>query len=165
MTYRGGARGYVAPGAPADEGLLRVARRLGEVLASGEGFAGYPEEYLEGIRRFHEGEYWEAHESWEEIWLAEESSLRLYYQGLIQVTAAFHHYGNVNWKGMASLLKSGMEKLEGFRPRAMGLDLDSFLGRLEEWRLLAEARCGRPSAVTRIPAKVPRITLDPPPPG
>ena len=150
MTYCGKAVGRE----------IAVARRLGEVLAAGDGFAGYHDAYLAGIARFNAGEFWEAHEDWEEIWHEETSDLRLYYQGLIQVSAAFHHYGRENWYGMHKLLKAGTEKLQQFRPRALGLDLDAFLAELQPWRDLAEARTGGRVPVLRVHGEPPRITVD-----
>jgi len=165
IAYLGCARAFVPPGGAPPPAMLRIAERLGGVLASGEGFAGYPEAYLAGIARFNAQEFWEAHEAWEEIWIAEGGDLRLFYQGLIQVAAAFHHHGNQNWQGMQKLMRDGTDKLEGYLPHAMGLDLDAFLALLQPWRELAEARCGRPGVVTRRPQDPPRIVLDAPGPG
>jgi len=150
MTYCGKAVGT----------QVGVARRLGQVLAQGDGFAGYPDAYLAGIAHYNAGEFWEAHEDWEDIWNEEASDLRLYYQGLIQVAAALHHFGHGNWSGMNKLLKAGTEKLECFRPRAMGLDLDAFLEELAPWCALAAARTGAHVPVLRVPDEPPRITVD-----
>ena len=75
------------------------------------------------------------------------------------MTAAFHHYGHSNWRGMRKLLKDGMAKLERFRPYAQGLDVDAFLEELRPWRLLALARTGQAEIVTRIPEEIPGIEL------
>jgi hypothetical protein len=38
-----------------------------------------------------EGSYYDAHEAWEELWIDEtDDEVRLFLQGLIQVTSAFH---------------------------------------------------------------------------
>ena len=162
-NFRGSVAGFAPPGArqPDDGAVLRVAERLGAVLAGEPGYAGYPMEYLDGIRLFNEGEFWEAHEAWEEIWLEAEDGYRLYFQGLIQVAAALHHLARENWGGMAALLRQAIEKLEDYRPRTLGLDVDGFLAELEPWRLLAEARDGRRPVVMRQPAAPPRIELEP----
>ena len=48
-------------------------------------------EFALGMRLHNEGEYYEAHEAWEDIWRDEEiDEYRLFVQGLIQVTSAFH---------------------------------------------------------------------------
>ncbi|MHC4956367.1 MAG: DUF309 domain-containing protein [Planctomycetota bacterium] len=161
MIYRGRAASFAAPGAqqPKNIAEVAVARRLGWVLAENEGFAGWPAEYTKGIELHNAGQHWQAHEAWEDLWIREEGELKRYYQGLIQVTAAFHHYGHENWDGMRKLLKDGMAKLERFRPFAQGLDVDAFLEELRPWRQLAQARTGNPDPITRIPDRVPEIAL------
>jgi len=163
MDFRGRAGGFAPPGAaaPADASQLAVAERLGRVLCGEEGFAGWRDEYLRGVARFNAGEFWEAHEEWEAVWLEEESELRLCYQGLIQVAGAFHHYRRGNWAGMAALLREGTEKLARFRPRALGLDLEALLAELGPWRALAAARAGGRGAV-RDPGTPPRLEPDDP---
>ena len=138
---------------------LIVARNLGAILARNEGFAGWPAEYLKGIELHNAGQHWQAHEMWEEMWIREEGEYRLFYQGLIQITAAFHHYGHSNWSGMRKLLKDGMAKLERFRPFAQGVDVDALLDELRPWRLLVLARTGNAETVTRFPDTVPRLEL------
>jgi len=161
MVYRGCAAGYAAPraSAPADGRLVRVARNLGAVLVRNEGFAGWPSEYVAGIERFNRGEFWEAHEVWEELWIREETELKLFYQGLIQIAGAFHHYGQANWGGMKSLLADGVEKVSAYRPFAQGIDVDALLAELAPFRDLAAARTGRAPVVTRIPGSPPRLEL------
>lgn len=159
--FVGRAAGHLPPGAAATEELLLASERLGAALA-GEGEAsGWPEGYLQGVRLFNEGRFFEAHEAWEEIWIEEEGQKKLFWQGIIQIAGAFHHHGNGNWAGMAALMAEGRDKLARFRPYAMGLDIDAFLEALEPWRLLAEARRGRGAPVTRVPEALPRIELSP----
>jgi hypothetical protein len=161
MDFRGKAGGFAPAGAaqPADAGELATAQRLGEVLCGAEGMAGYAPEYLAGIDLFNKREYWEAHEAWEELWLEAETPLRAYYQALIQATAAFHHLGHENWGGMASLLDEAIAKLETYRPRTEGLDIDGFLAQLAPWLDWAKARLGRPEPVTRRPSALPEIRI------
>jgi predicted metal-dependent hydrolase len=161
MVYRGCASGYAAPGAraPADERLVRVAHNLGTVLATNQGFAGWPSEYLAGIERFNCGEFWEAHEVWEDLWIREETELKLFYQGLIQVAGAFHHFGHANWAGMKSLLAEGIEKIAAYRPFTQGIDVDALLDELAPWQDLAAARTGKAPIVTRIPQTPPQLEL------
>lgn len=92
-----------------------------------------PASYLEGIRLFNEGRYWDAHEVWEEIWapLPKDSDERLFYQGLIQIAAALLHRErartNRERSGRAALrcYRSGMEKLAGLPDRFLGMDLST----------------------------------------
>ena len=47
--------------------------------------------FLEGVERFNAAEFWNAHESWEILWLVAETDLDQFLQGLIQLAAAYHH--------------------------------------------------------------------------
>lgn len=44
----------------------------------------------EGLRLYHGGEFFAAHEAWESVWLESPEPEKMFLQGLIQVTAAFH---------------------------------------------------------------------------
>ena len=46
---------------------------------------------LKAVGQFNEGQYWECHETLEELWRAEPRPLRDLYQGILQVGVAFHH--------------------------------------------------------------------------
>ena len=66
----------------------------------------------EGLRRYNAGEYFTAHEAWETVWLEAQEPDRTFLQGLIQVTAAFHHLGHSNPLGTARLLHAALRRLE-----------------------------------------------------
>ena len=55
--------------------------------------------FLEGVHNFNSRKFWEAHESWETLWLAAESDLEQFLQGLIQVAAAYHHVQRGTYRG------------------------------------------------------------------
>src|SRR5689334_7189679 len=67
-------------------------------------------EFAVAMRLHNEGEYYEAHESWESIWIDETNDeWRLFVQGLIQVTSAFHKLFVQREPGGASrLLQRGL---------------------------------------------------------
>ncbi|HVY61195.1 MAG TPA: DUF309 domain-containing protein, partial [Planctomycetota bacterium] len=52
----------------------------------------YDPRYLEGLARFNAERFWDAHEALEEIWtdLPNGPGPKRFYQGLIQLAAAFH---------------------------------------------------------------------------
>ncbi len=96
-----------------------------------------PEALLQlGIDLYNAGHYWNAHEAWEEVWLASEREMRGFYQGLIQITAAFVHVSRNEFPGSIRLLDAGIEKLERYPASFMGVQLDT---------LLAGARAARSS--------------------
>lgn len=105
----------------------------------------YPDGYLNGLRLFNAREFWECHEELEDIWLKLDGEPRLFYQGLIQMAAAFHHvYHTGRWPAACRLFEQSREKLAGYRPRYMGLNVDEIVERLEMCR---EAAAGVNSGV------------------
>jgi len=73
----------------------------------------------EGLRCFHSGAFFEAHEHWESVWLAAQEPEKTFLQGLIQVAAAFHHFQRGNYAGTISLLRSALRRLDAY-PEAFG---------------------------------------------
>jgi uncharacterized protein len=83
-------------------------------------------EFEEGMRLYNEGEFYEAHEQWEILWLAEEDDEpRVFLQGLIQLTSAFHKlFGQRRPDGAARLLERALTKLDRYPPSYLGVALD-----------------------------------------
>jgi hypothetical protein len=79
-------------------------------------------------RLHNEGEYYEAHEAWEQIWTNEANDeWRIFVQGLIQVTSAFHKlFFQREPRGAARLLERGLEKLDRYPPDYLGVALAPF---------------------------------------
>lgn len=103
-----------------------------------------------GVDLFNRGEFFTCHEVLEEVWLEEPESEKPFYQGIIQIAAAFHHFQRGNRTGLDSLLRAGAEKLRRFPPTYHGLDLAALLVELQPWfECLAN---GRPLAALPLPA-------------
>ncbi|HEX9592720.1 MAG TPA: DUF309 domain-containing protein [bacterium] len=86
----------------------------------------YPDAYLEGIRLFNAGSYYEAHEVLEGIWraCAKESPERLFYQALIQIAAACLHRERGRWHPALLQYGRAMDKLERIaKAHFLGMDL------------------------------------------
>ena len=83
--------------------------------------------YLKGIRFFNRGDFFEAHDVWEELWMQCEESARLFYQGLIQAAVLLLHFENGNQIGARKLCRSSREKLSLYGPRFQGLDIFPFI--------------------------------------
>jgi predicted metal-dependent hydrolase len=88
--------------------------------------------FARGARLFDRGEFFEAHESWEERWkVATDPTERGFLQGLIQVAAAFHKLLVMNSEEAAlRLLAKGLAKLDMCPARIQEMDLASFRERL-----------------------------------
>ena len=78
-----------------------------------------------GLDHFNAGEFWDAHESWETIWLEAESDVHVFLQGLIQLAAAYHHVKRGTYPGGLRLFDAALQKLEGFPKRWCGIDRTS----------------------------------------
>ncbi len=91
-----------------------------------------------GLEEFNGHRFFEAHESWETVWLGAPEPEKTFLQGLIQVAAAFHHFRRANAAGAKSLLSAGLEKLESFPGDYHGLELADLRGKLRSWAAALE---------------------------
>jgi hypothetical protein len=91
------------------------------------------EQFRKGIALFNARKYFEAHEVWEELWLAEPEPEKTFLQGLIQLAAAWHHHRRGNMRGMQSLLAAGLAKLRRFQDDHRGIALAQLRADAETW--------------------------------
>jgi len=111
-----------------------------------------------GAELFNRGEYFEAHEVWEDLWNDCPAADRRFCQALIQAAVAVHHFQRDNHAGAARLFRSGRRYMEPYRPAHLGLDVDGF------WRQV-EAHLA-PALTDSAPSGPrPVITLAPAPAG
>jgi predicted metal-dependent hydrolase len=73
----------------------------------------------EGLRLYDAGEFFTAHEAWESVWLGSPEPEKTFLQGLIQVTAAFHHLQRNNPLGTVLLLQAALRRLDRY-PEGFG---------------------------------------------
>ncbi|HEY6443422.1 MAG TPA: DUF309 domain-containing protein [Candidatus Acidoferrales bacterium] len=107
--------------------------------------------FARGVAHFNAQEYFEAHEVWEELWLAAREPEKTFLQGLIQVAAAFHHHRRENARGARSLLAAGIAKLQGFPDDYRGIAVDDLRTEAKSWLEEIEAGGGVGSrAVPRV---------------
>lgn len=71
--------------------------------------------------------FWHAHEAWEAVWLDAPAPLRDFYQGLIQVAAAFVHVKRDEYPGSVRLLDAGISKLARYGASQERVELASFV--------------------------------------
>lgn len=64
-----------------------------------------------GVEEFNGQFFFEAHDTWEELWMQTTGPHRLFYQGLIQVSVGFYHLSNGNYKGACSQFGKALAKL------------------------------------------------------
>jgi hypothetical protein len=90
-------------------------------------------ELCEGLRCFHSGAYFEAHEHWETVWLAAPEPEKTFLQGLIQVAAAFHHLRRGNSLGTVSLLRAALCRLDKYPASFGGIALARVCSEIRSW--------------------------------
>lgn len=107
-----------------------------------------PDLYLAGVELFNRGEFFEAHEVWEDLWRDCDPADRRFYQALIQAAVAAYHWGRGNATGAARLYHSGRKYMEPYRPAYRGLEVDAF------WdAMAAHLAAAPPPVITLEPVK------------
>lgn len=124
----------VAPGPE-----LRPRARCGDAPPAG---------LLRGIEKFNQREYFEAHETLEELWNAEPDVCRVLYKGILQVGVGCYHLLRGNQRGAELKLRSGAAYLEPFAPRCMGVEVGRLIG--DARRLLAAVEAAGPDGMAEI---------------
>jgi len=119
----------------------------------------YDPKYLEGIEHFNRCDFFEAHESWEELWQDYSGPSRKFYQGLIQVAVCLHHFGNGNTRGAKKLYITSTNYLQEYRPFHEGIDLEKLIGQLTTCcQPILESKEEHPK-VEIVPDLIPEIHL------
>ncbi len=86
-----------------------------------------------GVEHFNERRFFEAHETWEEIWLRSPEPEKTFLQGIIQIAAAFHHYSRGNTRGTRNLLEAGLRRLERFPAAHNQIELEILRVEARAW--------------------------------
>jgi predicted metal-dependent hydrolase len=81
----------------------------------------------QAVREFNEGLFFQAHETLEDVWIVSPWPVRNFFQGIIQMAAAFVHLKRNEYPGTHHLLAEAILKLEGFAPRYLGVDVERFI--------------------------------------
>ena len=86
-----------------------------------------PGELLQAIGEFNRGDWFDCHETLEDLWVGEEGEIRHFYQGVLQVAVALHHWRGGNHAGAVRLLESGADYLRKVRPVCQRVDVASLI--------------------------------------
>jgi uncharacterized protein len=85
------------------------------------------QKFLEGIRLFNEGKYFECHDLFEEIWMHEEGSDVEFFRSLIHLAVGCYHMKNGNFRGAKSQLMKGIKKLEPYEPEYLDISISHLI--------------------------------------
>jgi uncharacterized protein len=85
------------------------------------------QKFLEGIRLFNEGKYFECHDLFEEIWMQEEGSDAEFFRALIHLAVGCYHMKNDNFRGAKSQLMKGIKKREPYESQHFGISISHLI--------------------------------------
>ena len=94
--------------------------------------------FHKGLSEYEKGDYFEAHEAWEDLWSDYYIPDRRFIQGLIQLSVSFVHLGNGNMVGAKSLLKKCQDKFSDFSGIQRGINLVELTSAIEAVELVYE---------------------------
>jgi predicted metal-dependent hydrolase len=125
--------------------------------------AQYEPRYLAGIVLFNRGDFFEAHEVWESLWMETFGPEKQFYQGLIQAAVGLCHFCNGNVRGAVKLYRSSRDYMKRYGSPFMGLDQTAFWNAMERCfaGLLAASEPTR--EVTIQEELIPTMELNPAP--
>jgi predicted metal-dependent hydrolase len=119
-----------------------------------------PGQLLQGIREFNRREWFECHETVEDLWIGAEGELRNFYQGIIQIAIALHHWRNENFGGTISLLNGGSGYLHRVSDRCQWVDVAGLIADADTMRTALE-ELGKERMTSLDPALIPQIKTVP----
>lgn len=79
--------------------------------------------FLRGIKEFNQQEFYDCHDTLEEIWSDSVEPDKTFYQGILQIAVGCYHLGNYNWRGAVILLGEGIKKLIEYEPEYLGVNV------------------------------------------
>ncbi|KAF0216292.1 MAG: hypothetical protein FD174_3746 [Geobacteraceae bacterium] len=117
-------------------------------------------ELLQAFGEFNRGDWFECHETLEDLWVGEEGEVRDFYQGVLQVAVALHHWRGGNFGGAVRVLEAGTAYLRRVRPVCQRIDVAGLITAADRLRdalvILGPARMAELD-----PALIPRLRLIP----
>ena len=114
--------------------------------------------FRKGIEQFNTQCFFEAHDTWEELWRETSGPDRLFYQGLIQTAVGLYHLTNGNLRGARSQFGKALDKLEHYLPTYHGIDT-AYLAAQVRVCLARAADTGAGIAVSPDPPLTPEIRM------
>lgn len=115
---------------------------------------------LQALGEFNRGDWFDCHETLEELWIGSDGEIRWFYQGILQIAVALHHWRNGNFGGAVSLLAGGAEYLRRVRPVCQRIEVATLI--MESESCLAELRrLGQEQMAGMESSFIPRLRLAP----
>jgi hypothetical protein len=86
-----------------------------------------PEAFWQGVQEFNAGDFWQAHETLERVWMATPYPTRLFHYAVIKLAVGLLHLERHNGVGGRRQLAAAAQLLEPFTPGFLGLRTDLLL--------------------------------------
>jgi uncharacterized protein len=84
-------------------------------------------EFWQGIAEFNNREFYACHDTLEALWMEAGEPEKRFYQGILQISVALYHLGNLNWRGAVILLGEGISRLSYYQPNYAGIAVEDLL--------------------------------------
>ena len=123
--------------------------------------------FHEGLRLFNEQQWFDAHETWEDVWVMASGSRKLFYQGLIQCAVVLEHVRRGNPRGVRAVWLTAQSKFTDLPDVFIGIDIRKLL-RDEQAAIQStldlpverfDSRLGRGQKLPYDPSNAPMIEL------
>ena len=110
--------------------------------------------FLKGIEEFNQQLFFECHETLEEIWLEDHGEDRQFYQGIIQIAAAYFKWQQGVPAGAIKLWRTGLQKIEPYGLIHLGVNVEALAEAVKKNLAELEAfqQNGEVSAALEIPS-------------
>lgn len=89
---------------------------------------------LQAFGEFNRRDWFECHETLEDLWIGTEGEMRYFYQGILQLAVALHHWRNGNFRGADLLLAGGVEYLQRVQPVCQRIDVAGLIAATARFR-------------------------------
>jgi len=117
-------------------------------------------EILQALGEFNRGDWFECHETLEDLWIGSEDETRWFYQGMLQIAVALLHWRNGNFGGAVSLLTGGADYLQRVSPVCQRIEVAALAVEAERFR--EELTRLGPERMAELPAAlIPKMRLAP----
>lgn len=107
--------------------------------------------YHKGIQLFNEHDFFEAHETWEEVWNMASGEKARFYQGIIQIAVTLEHMCRNNPRGVKKVWRTMVSKFADLPDVYMGINITELLVELHP---VIEPILNMPTAKGQLPGDV-----------
>ncbi len=97
-----------------------------------------PGQLLLAIRQFNNREWYDCHETIEELWIGATGEMRDFLQGTLQISVALLHWRNGNHSGAVTLLAGGVKYLKHVSDVCLWVDVSALIADSERVRVSLE---------------------------